>query len=320
MTDTLAGTAARPGAAPAGEAYDEAFEQHRTVLLGLAYRMLGSWFDAEDTVQEAWLRWRRAEPGTVEDPRGWLVTVTTRLALDQLRSARHRRETYVGEWLPEPVPSGRLAGDPAETAEQRATVSLAALRMMERLSPPERAVYLLREAFELPYQDIADVLGINATYARQLHRRAGDHLDGERARFTVDTAEHRSLVDRFVTAAATGDRSGLESLLARNVVLWSDGGGKARATLNPIYGPEKIARFLFGIQRRARTFTWHAVDVNGAPALLADLGAQRLVMSIETSGGNIVGIQAVANPDKISHIPTPPHALCFPGASERFPD
>ncbi|UGQ09941.1 RNA polymerase sigma factor SigJ [Yinghuangia sp. ASG 101] len=300
MTETIPGGRVREAGC------DEAFERHRPVLLGLAYRMLGSWWDAEDVVQEAWLRWRRAVADTpVEEPRGWLVTATTRLALDQLRSARRRRESYVGPWLPEPVPSGRLALDPAESAAQRATVSLAALRLMERLSPPERAVYLLREAFELPYQDIAEAVGVTAAHARQLHRRAAAHLDGDRARFAVDSAEHLALVERFVAAAVTGDRSGLESLLARDVVLWNDGGGRARAARRPILGRDKVARFLLGVLGRRAPADAYVVAVNGGHALLLDSGERRLLLSPEIRDGGIAGIQGVVNPDKLRGVAVP---------------
>ncbi|WP_436774012.1 RNA polymerase sigma factor SigJ [Yinghuangia sp. YIM S09857] len=311
MTETLTERRdSRNGAGGgSGSAYDEVFERHRGVLLGLAYRMLGSWWDAEDTVQEAWLRWSRAtgEPGAeaIGDPRGWLVTATTRLALDQLRSARHRRETYVGPWVPEPVPTGRLALDPAETAAQRSTVSLAALRLMEQLSPPERAVFLLREAFELPYQDIADALGIGAANARQLHRRAAERLDRDRARFRVDSGEHHALVDRFVAAAASGDRKGLESLLARDVVMWNDGGGRVSAARNPIHGPDRVVRFLLGVIALWPLTRAYRVEVNGGPALLLDFGSVRLLLSFESHDGNIAGIQGMVNPDKLGTVPTP---------------
>lgn len=322
MTDTFSPPGAPDAWAEPGEAgYDAGFERHRTVLLGLAYRMLGSWWDAEDVVQEAWLRWRRgtADGAAIEDPRGWLVTVTTRLALDQLRSAHRRRETYVGPWLPEPVPQDRLAADPADTAERRATVSLAALRLMEQLSPPERAVYVLREAFELPYREIAEVLELTEPGARQLHRRAAARLDADRARFTVDRREHLALVDRFVAAAASGDRRGLERLLARDVVMWNDGGGRVRAALNPIHGPDKVARFLLGIMERYPRTEAYPVLTNGGPGLLLDFTAQRLVLSFETSADGIVAIQAVTNPDKLRHIATPRRAAYFTHESPRFP-
>ncbi|WTW94547.1 RNA polymerase sigma factor SigJ [Streptomycetaceae bacterium NBC_01309] len=327
MTETLTeSTDARTGrpasANGAGSGYDEVFERHRQVLLGLAYRMLGSWWDAEDTVQEAWLRWQRATAGPdaapIDDPRGWLVTATTRLALDQLRSARHRRETYVGPWVPEPVPTGRLALDPAETAAQRSTVSLAALRLMEQLSPPERAVFLLREAFELPYQDIADALGIEAANARQLHRRASGRLDRDRDRFRVDSSEHHALVDRFVAAAASGDRKGLESLLARDVVLWNDGGGRVSAARNPIHGPDRVVRFLLGVMDRWPLTRAHRVEVNGGPALLLDFATVRLLLSFETRDGAIAGVQGVVNPDKLRNVVTPDREPYFELASVAF--
>ncbi|MCF2532823.1 RNA polymerase sigma factor SigJ [Yinghuangia soli] len=306
-------------AAPGSDVYDEVFEQHRPVLLGLAYRMLGSWWDAEDTVQDAWLRWRRSGPESVADPRGWLVTVTTRIALDQLRSARRQRETYVGPWVPEPVPTGRLALDPAETAEQRATVSLAALRLMEQLTPPERAVYLLREAFELPFQEIADALDVGAANARQLYHRAAARLAGDKARFAVDGSRHLALVDRFVAAAATGDRAGLQALLADDVVLWSDGGGKVRAALNPVHGPAKVMRFLMGVLDKAPQARCYRLDVNGGPAVLFVLGEHRLLLSFETRDGNIAGIQGAANPDKLRTITIPDRAPCFVHGSGPLP-
>lgn len=278
------------------------FEQHRAVLLGVAYRMLGSWWDAEDVLQDAWLRWHGADRAAIADPRAWLVTVTTRLALDQLRSARHRRETYPGTWLPEPIPVGTQVGDPAETAQQRDTLSLAALRLMERLTPPERGVYLLRETFELPYAEIADTLGLTETNARQLHRRAVDRIGDDRQRFAVSDTGHRALVDRFLSAAATGDRAGLQAMLAEEVTLWSDGGGKARAAVNPVVGASRVARFLTGVSAKAGEVEWWLVEVNGGPAALLRLGPRWSLMSWETDHGRLAGIQLLANPDKLRAI------------------
>ncbi|MEU8001281.1 RNA polymerase sigma factor SigJ [Catellatospora sp. NPDC049111] len=275
------------------------FEQHRAVLLGVAYRMLGSWWDAEDVLQDAWLRWHGADRAAIADPRGWLVTVTTRLALDQLRSARHRRETYPGTWLPEPIPVGTQVGDPAETAQQRDTLSLAAMRLLERLTPPERGVYLLRETFELPYAEIADTLGLTETNARQLHRRAVERIGDDRQRFSVNDAGHRALVERFLSAAATGDRAGLQAMLAEEVTLWSDGGGKARAAVNPVVGASRVARFLAGVSAKAGDVEWWLVEVNGGPAALLRLGTRWSLMSWETDHGRLAGIQLLANPDKL---------------------
>lgn len=291
-------TATGPGAADDADV----FEQHRPVLLGIAYRMLSSWWDAEDVLQEAWMRWHAADRAAIGDPRGWLVTVTTRLALDQLRSARHRRETYPGMWLPEPLPAGQLVHDPAETAERRETLSLAALRLMERLTPPERAVYLLRETFELPYAQIAEGVGITEVNARQLHRRAAERIGDDRERFAVDGGTHRALVDRFLAAAVSGQRDALEAMLAEEIVLWSDGGGRVRAALNPVVGPARTARFLVGVISRATEFEWRLVDVNGGPAALVRLGGGRSLMSWETDRGRLVGIQLLSNPYKLRQL------------------
>lgn len=275
------------------------FEQHRPVLLGVAYRMLGSWWDAEDVLQDAWLRWHGADREAIADPRRWLVTATTRLALDQLRSARHRRETYPGTWLPEPIPVGIQVGDPAETARQRDTLSLAALRLMERLTPPERGVYLLRETFELPYDEIADVLGLTETNARQLHRRAADRIGDDRERFIVDGAEHRALVTRFLAAAATGERAVLQAMLAEEATLWSDGGGKARAAVNPVVGAPRVARLLAGVSAKAADMEWLLLEVNGGPGALVRLGIRWSLMTWETDRGRLVAIQLLSNPDKV---------------------
>jgi RNA polymerase sigma-70 factor (ECF subfamily) len=287
---------ARPQVRPTGA---DIFEQHRPVLLGVAYRMLGSWWDAEDVLQEAWLRWHGADRDGIADPRGWLVTVTTRLALDQLRSARSRRETYPGTWLPEPLPVGRQVDDPAETAQLRDTLSLAALRLMERLTPPERAVYVLRETFELPYREIADTLGLTEVNARQLHRRAAEHVGEDRERFAVDTEGHRALVERFLDAAVSGERAALEAMLADEITLWSDGGGKVRAALNPVVGAEKVARFLAGVAERSPDAQWRIIEVNGGPAALVRLGSHWSLMSWESEQGRLVGIQLLSNPDKL---------------------
>ncbi|QYN18574.1 sigma-70 family RNA polymerase sigma factor [Amycolatopsis sp. DSM 110486] len=220
-----------------------AFEAHRPVLLGAAYRILGSLDDAEDVVQEAWLRWSEVDHTRVEAPRRFLVKVVSRLAIDRLRLAHRRRETYVGPWLPEPVNTheGEPLG-PADTAAQRDTLSLATLRLMHRLSAPERAVFVLREAFELPYEEIGQVLGLGEAHARQLHRRGASHLATGRDRFTLDPDVHRKLVDRFLTAARTGDRAALQGLLARDVTLWGDGGGKVRARpCGRCPGPRRLA-------------------------------------------------------------------------------
>ncbi|MGY0232854.1 RNA polymerase sigma factor SigJ [Longispora urticae] len=263
------------------------FEEHRAALTSLAYRILGSRHDAEDIVQEAWLRWRDATD--VRNPRGFLFTVVTRLAIDRLRS--RAREPYVGPWLPEPVPT------PADVVDRRAEVSLAALRLMEQLTPPQRAVYVLREAFDLPYAEIAAVLEVTEPGARQLHRRAGSLLAEGRARFEPDPAAHRALVDRFLAAASTGDSAGLHRLLAEDVVLWSDGGGRVRAALQPIYGADRVARFLLGVIGKFPS-RWERAEANGGPVLFW-FGGNAHLWSFEVADGRIVGVQSLSNPDKL---------------------
>ncbi|MFD9821310.1 sigma-70 family RNA polymerase sigma factor, partial [Streptomyces violascens] len=193
----------------------EEFEEHRQVLIGLAYRLLGSVWDAEDVVQDAYLRWSRVDRAEVRDARGFLITVVSRLAIDQLRSARVTREAYVGPWLPEPVATDTLG--PLDTAELRDTVAYATVHLMERLSPPERAVFVLREAFQLPYEEIADVVDASVANCRQMYSRAGRHLAAGRDRFPLSDDEHAKLLGRFLEAAAGGDQSALAEQHAEDV-------------------------------------------------------------------------------------------------------
>ncbi|MFI5611848.1 RNA polymerase sigma factor SigJ [Amycolatopsis sp. NPDC051903] len=276
------------------------FQQHRPVLLGAAYRILGSLADAEDVVQEAWLRWSDVDRSAVAVPRQFLIKVVSRLAIDRLRLAHRRHETYVGPWLPEPVRTGdgQPLG-PADTAAQRDTLSLATLRLMHRLSAPERAVFILREAFELPYEEIGEVLGLGEAHARQLHRRGSTHLATGRDRFPTDPGVHRELVERFLAAARTGDRAALQGLLAHDVTLWGDGGGKVRAALRPVTGPERVGRFVTGLLAKYPAIEFRVAEVNGAPALLVRLGEPWQVCSFEVGRDRITGIQWMSNPDKL---------------------
>lgn len=278
---------------------DTEFERHRSVLLGIGYRMLGSFADAEDVVQDAWIRWSGVDRETVEDTRKFLVTIVSRLAIDRLRLAHRKRETYVGPWLPEPVRTDRQQLGPADTAQQRDTLSVATLRLMERLSPPERAVFVLREAFELPYEEIGATLGLTDAHARQLHRRGSARLTADRERFAADPGKHRDLVDRFVLAARTGDRSALQGLLADDVTLWADGGGKTRAALRPVEGADRVVRFLAGVLAKYDEIGLTVVEVNGQAAMVLVLGERRSVISLEVVDGLVTGVQMVSNPDKI---------------------
>jgi RNA polymerase sigma-70 factor, ECF subfamily len=313
-TGELTGAARRTGTA------DDAFEQHRPVLLGIAYRMLGSMWDAEDVVQDAWLRWANTDRASVDDPRSFLITVTSRLAIDRLRLAYRQREAYVGPWLPEPVPSDELPPGPAEAAEQRDTVSIAVLRLMEELSPPERAVFVLREAFALPYDDIAATLELAAPNARQLHRRAVRRLDAGQSRFSGDSAHLRRLVDGFTIAAQTGNRHALEQLLAEDVALWSDGGGKVRAARRVVRGRSKVVRLLVGVLVKFGYPTVEGVEVNGQPGLLSRLPQRDDLLVIQAGADGIVAIHLICNPDKLARLLASHDAAKPAGGAEPEPE
>ena len=276
----------------------DVFEQQRTTLLGVAYRLLGTWADAEDVVQEAWVRWSSATD--VDVPAAWLRTVVTRLCLDELRSARARRETYVGPWLPEPAPSGALG--PLETAELRDSVSLAFLSLLERLTPHERAVFVLREAFALPYDEVAAAVGRTPESCRQLHVRARRKLGPD---LPVSTAvRHRPLVDRFLLALAVGDVPEVTRMLVDDVVLVSDGGGVASAARRPVVGADRVARFLVGIVQRHMTgATVDVEEVNGALSVVVRTGgAVTQVVGVDLSGERLRSVQIQANPAKLQAI------------------
>lgn len=270
------------------------------MLLGLAYRLLGSMWDAEDVVQEAWLRWQGIDRSEIREPRGFLVTVVSRLALDQLRSARVKREAYTGPWLPEPVMTSEAG--PLDTAELRDTVSYATLHLMEKLSPPERAVFVLREAFELPYDEIAEIVGSSVVNARQMHRRASVRLAEGRDRFRPSSEDHAKLLMKFMDAAAGGDLSALTDLFHEDVVAWNDGGGKVRAALRPIIGRRKVLAFLEGLISRYEFTEARVVDVNGGPAIWTRVGEGHQLVVIDFRDGVIRDIYTMLNPDKLEHV------------------
>ncbi|MEU9019567.1 RNA polymerase sigma-70 factor [Actinomadura sp. NPDC048394] len=286
-----------------------AFEGLRPRLTGLAYRMLGEVQEAEDAVQDAYLRWNGTDRAAVEEPRAWLIKVVTNLCLNRLASARARRETYTGPWLPEPVPGAgglgaRVLG-PLETAEQRDSVSLALLTLMESLTPAERAVFVLREAFGYKHRDIAEVLDVTETASRQLHRRARQRVASAERRFAPPGERWRRLVERFLDAAVRGDLAGLEAILAEDVVAWSDGGGKVTAARNAIAGRTRVARFLLGVARRAADLPGASLEpsieeVNGVPALAVRVdGELTMIAVLEASGDRVTAVHAVLNPDKL---------------------
>lgn len=289
------------------------FEEHRSVLTGVAYRMLGRVADAEDVVQEAWLRWSADDRGDVREPRAYLVRVTTRLAVDRLRQVQSRRESYVGPWLPEPVVTdfGPSVPDTAERALLADTVSLAVLVVLETLSPLERAVFVLREAFGFPYAEIAAVLDRSEPAVRQLAGRARRHVDERRHRYDVDPAQCRDLTERFLAAAAGGDLGELLALLAPDVTLVGDSGGKAQAPLRVLRSADKVGRFLVGVAgKQPENAATEFVEVNGAPAVLVTAGGRPdSVLQLEVRDGRILCVYIVRNPDKLrSFAPEGPDA------------
>ncbi|WP_432987372.1 RNA polymerase sigma factor SigJ [Dactylosporangium sp. CA-233914] len=270
------------------------YEKHRPMLYGLAYRMLGSVHDAEDVLQEAYLRWGAAERTDVAEPRRYLTRVVARLAVDALRARQARREDYIGTWLPEPVSTEASPFGAVDTSE----LSIAVLHLMERLTPPQRAVYVLHTAFAVPYAEIGAILERSPEDCRQLHRRAVAALGG-RARFSTDPAELARLLDGFVAAARRGDVERLERMLHDDVVVWSDGGGRARTARNPILGRAKTIRFFVAVAARRLTAT--PAELNGQPALLMD-GRHRYTLSLAVAAGRISGVYLVANPGKLAGI------------------
>ncbi|MGW3343756.1 RNA polymerase sigma factor SigJ [Nonomuraea rubra] len=290
------------------------FEDHRGVLVAVAYRILGSVADAEDVVQEAWLRWSRVDESDVEDPKAFLITVTSRLAIDRLRWAKSRRESYVGPWLPEPIST---APDVAEHAELADSVEMAMLVVLETLSPLERAVFVLREAFDLPFSEIAEIIGRAEPATRQLARRARDHVRDKRPRFDVDRNERRRITERFMGASAGGDLDALIEMFSDQVSIISDGGGKARAALRVITGAENVGRYLTSINTPANIAKFMASigraeladlsfaveTLNNAPAIVISAGGQVIsVISLLVSEGKIETIYVLANPEKIGHL------------------
>ncbi|MFD9025190.1 RNA polymerase sigma-70 factor [Streptomyces parvulus] len=281
----------------------DVFEAHRPVLLGVAYRMLGRLADAEDVVQEAYLRWSGADRSTVREPRGYLVRITTRLAVDRLRHIKSRRETYVGPWLPEPYVTdfGDTVPDSAERVVLADSVSLAFLVVLESLSPLERAVFVLREAFGYPYAEIAAMLERGKPAVRRLAVRARGHVEERRPRYDVDPVRRRDLTERFLAAAAGGDLAGLMELLAPDVRLVGDSGGKSKAPLRVLESSDKVARFLLGAARKGvPEFSHRFLEINGGPALLALSGGRPdSVFQIEVADGLIQSVYIIRNPDKL---------------------
>ena len=281
----------------------EVFTIYRPLLFSIAYRMLGSAMDAEDVVQEAFLRWQQQDPATIASPKSYLTTVVTHLAIDALRAARVRREEYVGQWLPEPLATDERAvdADPVALAE---SLSLAFLTLLERLTPMERAVFLLHEVFAYPFDEIAPIVGKSGANCRQIALRARRHLGAERPQFVSHREEQERLTNQFMRACASGDLTALLALLADDVTVYSDGGGKVTAVRRPIVGADRVGRFFIGIAAKAPpTFTFHIATVNGQPTLLGELdGHPYAVYALDVAEGRIRAIRVVLNPDKLHGI------------------
>ncbi|MFF9431143.1 RNA polymerase sigma-70 factor [Streptomyces sp. NPDC014746] len=296
---------------PDTDTLTELFEAHRPMLLGVAYRMLGGTADAEDVVQEAWLRWTAVDRAAVVEPRAFLVRVTTRLAIDRLRQARARRESYVGPWLPEPLVTdfGPAAPDTAERALLADSVSLAVLVVLESLSPLERAVFVLREAFGFPFAEIATALDRSEAAVRQLAGRARRHVDEGRPRYDVDPAERRDLTERFLAAASGGDLGELLALLAPDVRLVGDSGGKSKAPLRIIESADKVGRFLAAVTQGGEDlYEVRFLELNGAPAVLVLAGGKPdSVFQVETRDGLVQRVYIVRNPDKLQGLEDAAH-------------
>ncbi|GAA4133857.1 RNA polymerase sigma-70 factor [Actinomadura keratinilytica] len=304
----MSGNPAEPADGRAAEPADaeaaRLFEEHRGLLFSVAYRMLGTVADAEDAVQDAWLRWSAADRSGIADVKAYLVRVVSNLALDRLRSARAHRETYVGPWLPEPL---LTAPDVAEDAELAESVSMAMLVVLETLSPLERAVFVLREVFGFPYAEIAKALDRSETSVRQLGTRARKHVEARRPRFAADGRERQAATERFFDAVLGGDINRLMETLAPDVTLWTDGGGKVRAARRVIHGADKVGRLLRAIAGSPyagvdpQDWTFRRVTVNGEQGLLVEGPAGPLtVVIVEVGpGGTVTRVLMVANPDKL---------------------
>ena len=286
---------------------DQEFDELRPSAFAIAYRMLGSVSEAEDVVQEGFLRLHRAREGgeRIASPRAYLSTVVSRLALDHLRSARVRRETYVGEWLPEPLVAS-ADDDPARKAEVADSLSLAFLVLLESLSPEQRAAFLLREVFDEPYDRIAEIVGTSEQNARQLATRARRHVQERRPRYEASREQREELATRFFAAAEEGDLEGLEELLAHDVVLRGDGGGKAPAIKRALHGRARVARTLVAWLRTLARFdlSLRREQVNGQPgALVVDRDGRLIgVMILDIAEGQIQDVSSVVNPDKLRHL------------------
>jgi RNA polymerase sigma-70 factor (ECF subfamily) len=284
------------------------FNQYRGLLFSIAYRMVGSVADAEDMLQETFIRWQQARDDDIRSPKAFLVTIISRLCINYLESARVRREEYVGQWLPEPLVTDPRS-DPLGIIRLDESISMAFLVVLERLTPVERAVFLLREVFEYEYAEISALLVLSETNCRQILRRARKHVSALRPRFNASPQKQSALLERFIQATRSGDMDGLVALLSSDVALHSDSGGKAIAVPNLIHGADDVARGILGGLRKLvpSNLVRCIMQINGASALVSYLnGSPHSVLSLDTAKGRIRGIYIVTNPDKLTHLPAAP--------------
>jgi len=285
----------------------EAFEQYRVLLFSIAYRMTGSASDAEDLVQETYLRYQASASQEIVSLKAYLSTIMTRLALDYLKSVHVAREQYIGAWLPEPILTSEDGGFPLADLEQQEALSLAFLRLLEALSPPERAVFLLHDVFEYPFREIGSMLEKSPANCRQILHRARQALQDKRVRFAPEPQRQRQLLLSFLSASQAGDMAALTSLLAQDVVSWSDGGGKVPSNLKPIHGQHAVARFwcfwLSQERNNQRPLTVTLAEINGSPAILFwEAGSLAVVISLTLSAAGIQEIDALLNPEKLAYL------------------
>jgi RNA polymerase sigma-70 factor, ECF subfamily len=290
------------------ETRTDVFAESRPWLFAIAYRMLGSVMDAEDVVQDAWLRWQEAPETEVRSPRAYLTTIVTRLAINRLQSARAQREVYVGPWLPEPLVTDPDP-DPEAKVELAESLSMAFLVLLERLSPVERAVFLLHEVFDLEYPEIARIVEKSEANCRQLVVRAKKHVSAPRARFEADKAQASRLVQRFIEAGQAGDLNGLLAILAEDITLYGDGGGKAQAAQRPIHGAAAVAGGALAFARRLAPagVTLRQAVINGQPGIIAYVsGKTYSALIFDIRDGRIRTLYAISNPDKLGRLPALP--------------
>jgi RNA polymerase sigma-70 factor (ECF subfamily) len=277
------------------------FLVHRNLLFTVAYEMTGSAADAEDVLQETWLRWAEVDVAEVRDARAYLVRITTRLSLNRLRTVQRQRETYIGPWLPEPL---LTTPDVAEDVELADAVSVAMLHVLETLTPSERAVFVLREVFDVPYDDIAAALDKSAAAVRQIAHRARSHVEARQPRLEVSLRERQAVVERFMAAVDTGDIQSLMDVMAPDVVLVTDGGGKKKAALRPILGRDKVMRFISGVADPRAVA--EPRTINGSPALCVMIdGEVDTIATFLVEDGLVTGMYAVRNPEKLRHLQEP---------------